>query len=197
VLEQEAGLRAGAEDGAPEIERCRVDLLDGVEADEGQRLALRSGLHVGRARIGLVAQEAPVQADEAFGRQRVAGVGCGVGDRVHDPGVDPGEPGGVGVGQVGELQGRRSGGKDGQAHAGGQSHALDQDIDAVLADLLDDALGRGARQVAPVGAGGADAPGEVVGDRPHRVAGGLDRGRVQVGDERLEEIGAGVAVQIA
>lgn len=85
--------------------------------------------------MGAVAEEAGVDAEQAFGGDFVGG-GLGVGDVVDDAGVDGVHSCGVCVADEGDLDGGGAHGEDGEFVSREVAVEIDEDVDLCVADCL-------------------------------------------------------------
>jgi hypothetical protein len=103
-LQREQRPRLGGEQRAPEVERRRGDLLQGVERAEHDRPALApraAHYHRRRIRRRPMADETAVDAQQPLARQRLGGRIVGIGDRIDQAHVDRLEPGRVRIAEPG------------------------------------------------------------------------------------------------
>ena len=121
----------------PRLDRLLVQLGKAVARDERDRaIGARRRRRGRRVRRRVIAEKAALEPYQAFG---VVGVGSRrIRDRIGDPPIHGREAGGVGVTEIGDLDGRGAAGKDAEPVPHGVPGKIDQDVDAVGANALDD-----------------------------------------------------------
>ena len=88
-------------------------------------------------------------------QKRMSLIGDGIGQAV----IDGGEPRGVGVAEIAHLHRRGLARENGETIVGGVPGEIDEDVDAVLADHVGDAIVGNVADHAPGAGGGAEAIG--------------------------------------
>lgn len=194
--EQELGLRDTLEDGRPECEGMIGDFAGGVEGAEGD-VAAREGGEAAHGDVGegVVAPEGIREAVDAFAVEvfEVRWDEVGIGEEE----VHGGQAGGAGIAEPGDLHGRGAAGKDTRAPAGHVEGEIDEQIEAIGADLLaGEIIGKGA-DVAPMGGEGLDAGGEIVGARDIGIAENLEGAAVEGRKKGKGEKGLAMVAEIA
>ena len=200
-FEGEAGVGDGLEDAGPEVEGGVVDFGEVVEAAEGDVVVgeVRGRGDGGSAGEGGEAPGGLREAEEAFrvvGGLRKLLAGNWIGDGVGEAVVDGGEAGGAGVAEPGDLERGGFSGEEHEAAIGGVSGEVDEDVDFVLADLVEGVLVGEVGEGMPLVGGGAEAGGDFVGLEIVGIAGDMEVGMVVGFQQGEEEEGDGVEAEV-
>ncbi|HEX7055358.1 MAG TPA: hypothetical protein VF211_15655 [Burkholderiales bacterium] len=194
-LDHQPGGGDGAQRRRPQRERAAREFRQGVErAERDVAVALRG--RAGGARPLVECAEAQERLGKPQQLLEVQRVVVAVRVPVADPVVDERRAAGVGIAEVHHLERRRPRGERPQAAALGVAGEVDQDVDAVAADLLRE---RAVRQVVhrleAIGVP-PDRLGDVVAAAQVRVADDLEARLVVLRDEVAHEVADRVAAQV-